>query len=81
MNSEMQNTIEKVCEQQSRKHMPIISYAGHDAQILSQTIPCAMIFVPSQDGISHNPKEFTQWTDIEAGANVMLHTILEIIGD
>lgn len=79
MNREMQNTIEKVCEQQSRKHMPIISYAGHDAQILSQTFPCAMIFVPSQEGISHSPKELTTWTDIEAGANVMLHAILELI--
>lgn len=79
MNTEMQTIIEQVCEQQHRTHMPIISYAGHDAQILSQTFPCAMIFVPSQDGISHSPKELTTWTDIEAGANVMLQTILQLI--
>lgn len=79
MNSEMQSVIENVCNQHSRKHLPIISYAGHDAQILSDTIPSAMIFVPSQEGISHSPKEHTKWKDIEAGANVMLHTILELI--
>lgn len=81
MNTDMQAVIEQVCEQQSRTHMPIISYAGHDAQILSQTFPCSMIFVPSQDGISHSPKELTNWIDIEAGANVMLQTILQLIED
>lgn len=79
MNAEMQTVIEQVCEEQNRTHMPIISYAGHDAQILTQTFPCAMIFVPSIDGISHSPKELTDWQDIEAGANVMLHTILQLI--
>jgi acetylornithine deacetylase/succinyl-diaminopimelate desuccinylase-like protein len=39
-----------------------------------------MIFIPSQGGISHSPKEFTNWEDIEAGANVMLHTLLRLIG-
>ncbi|MGJ3238636.1 MAG: Zn-dependent hydrolase [Anaerolineae bacterium] len=79
MNSEMQTIIEQVCQAQKRTYMPIISYAGHDAQILSKSFPSAMIFVPSQGGISHSPKEFTEWQDIEAGANVMLHTILRLV--
>ncbi len=78
MNLDMQTIIRQVCEEQQRTHMPIISYAGHDAQILSNIYPCAMIFVPSQGGISHSPKEFTEWQDIEAGANVMLQTILNL---
>jgi len=79
MNPEMQTVIQQTCEEQMRTYMPIISYAGHDAQILSQSFPCAMIFVPSQDGISHSPREFTEWHDIEAGANVMLQTILRLL--
>lgn len=79
MNGDMQSLIEQSCDEQKRTHMPIISYAGHDAQILSQSLPCAMIFVPSQGGISHNPREFTEWEDIEAGANVMLQTILRLL--
>ena len=58
--------------------MPVISYAGHDAQILCPMMPCAMIFVPSINGISHSPKEFTPWEDIEAGANVLLQTVLRL---
>jgi len=56
----------------------IISGAGHDAQILAPTCPTAMIFVPSRDGISHNVREYTSAEQIEAGANVLLHTILTL---
>lgn len=78
MNSEMQEVIQEICEEQDRSHMHIVSYAGHDAQILNNTCPCAMIFVPSEGGISHSPKEFTDWGDIVAGANIMLQSILRL---
>jgi N-carbamoyl-L-amino-acid hydrolase len=59
----------------SVRRMP--SGAGHDAQMLARICPTAMIFVPSVGGISHNVKEFTSAADIEAGANVLLHTLLQ----
>jgi N-carbamoyl-L-amino-acid hydrolase len=37
-----------------------------------------MIFVPSVDGISHSPKEFTRWQDCANGTNVLMQTILLI---
>jgi len=37
-----------------------------------------MIFVPSVEGISHSPKEFTRPEDMANGANVLLQTILRI---
>lgn len=79
MNPKMLRVITDVCQKRGRTHMPIISYAGHDAQILSPFVPSAMIFVPSKGGISHSPKEFTEWEDIVAGANVMLHTMLQLV--
>jgi N-carbamoyl-L-amino-acid hydrolase len=54
------------------------SGAGHDAQMLARVCPAGMIFVPSVDGISHNVKEFTALRDLEAGANVLLHTVLTL---
>ncbi len=54
------------------------SGAGHDAQMLSRLCPTGMIFVPSVDGLSHNVAEHTEPADLEAGANVMLHTLLEL---
>jgi N-carbamoyl-L-amino-acid hydrolase len=52
------------------------SGAGHDAQDMALIVPTGMIFVPSKDGISHSPKEFTSAADMANGANVLLNTIL-----
>src|SRR5258708_9694346 len=49
------------------------SGAGHDAQMLARVCPSGMVFVPSARGISHNPAEHTDDSDLEAGANVLLH--------
>ena len=57
-------------------HMP--SGAGHDAQSLKDIAPLGMIFVPSRDGISHAPAEFTSAARITDGANVLLHTIVDL---
>ena len=54
------------------------SGAGHDAQMLARICPAGMIFVPSVKGISHNPAEHTTPADLAAGANVLLHTLLEL---
>jgi N-carbamoyl-L-amino-acid hydrolase len=62
----------------SVKRLP--SGAGHDAQMLARVCPTAMIFTPSVRGISHNPAEFTALDDLEAGANVLLHVMIELAG-
>ncbi|HEY8547653.1 MAG TPA: Zn-dependent hydrolase [Acidimicrobiales bacterium] len=54
------------------------SGAGHDAQMLARVCPTGMIFVPSHDGISHNPAEHTDPGDLAAGANVLLDTLVEL---
>ena len=60
----------------SATHMP--SGAGHDAQMLARVCPTGMIFVPSKDGISHNPNEHTDKEDLVAGANVLLQSVLAL---
>ena len=52
------------------------SGAGHDAQSIALLAPVGMIFIPSVDGISHSPDELSLPSDIEAGANVLLQTLL-----
>jgi beta-ureidopropionase / N-carbamoyl-L-amino-acid hydrolase len=59
-------------------HRRMTSGAGHDAQMLARICPTAMIFVPSLKGISHNPAEHTEPADLEAGANMLLHTLLAL---
>ncbi len=58
----------------------LVSGGGHDAGIVAARCPTAMIFVPSVGGVSHSPAEYTRPEDLEAGANVLLHTLLSLAG-
>jgi N-carbamoyl-L-amino-acid hydrolase len=60
----------------STKLLP--SGAGHDAQEIARLCPVGMIFVPSRDGISHSPREYSEPADIANGANVLLHALLKL---
>lgn len=55
--------------------MPIVSGAGHDAQILASVCPAAMLFVPSIGGRSHCPEEDTALPDLVRGAEVLARTL------
>jgi N-carbamoyl-L-amino-acid hydrolase len=54
------------------------SGAGHDGQEIAHICPIGMIFVPSRDGISHSPREYSTPEDITNGTNVLLHTLLKL---
>ncbi|HEX7865153.1 MAG TPA: M20 family metallo-hydrolase [Variovorax sp.] len=54
------------------------SGAGHDAQMMARICPAAMIFVPSERGISHNPREHTAPADLANGASVLLDVMLAL---
>jgi N-carbamoyl-L-amino-acid hydrolase len=54
------------------------SGAGHDAQNMARVGPMGMIFIPSVDGISHSPREYSTPEAITAGANVLLEAVLRL---
>ena len=72
------DTVESIAKQHGDSVQRMPSGAGHDAQMLARVCPSGMIFVPSVKGISHNPAEFTESIDLEAGANILLHTMLAL---
>lgn len=51
------------------------SGAGHDSQILAARVPTAMLFVPSRDGKSHRPDEFTPIEQIVPGVQVLAEAL------
>ncbi len=55
----------------------IVSGAGHDACYVAGHVPTAMIFIPCDDGLSHNEAENISEEQAEAGASVLLHAVLE----
>ena len=71
-------TIEGAAHGRNLSVRRMTSGAGHDAQMMARVAPAAMIFVPSKDGVSHNPREFTSDGDMIAGANVLLDAAMEL---
>lgn len=58
--------------------MVMPSGAGHDAQDMATLAPTGMIFVPSRNGVSHAPDEYTSPEDMANGVSVLLQTVLSI---
>jgi N-carbamoyl-L-amino-acid hydrolase len=58
----------------------MIAAAGHDSVLIAAVCPSAMLFVPSVDGITHNPREYSTPEQLARGAQVLLDTVLELAG-
>ncbi|WP_246541228.1 Zn-dependent hydrolase [Peptoniphilus ovalis] len=73
--------IEDEAKSRNIKIKRMTSGAGHDAQMMARICDVAMIFVPSIDGISHNPKELTEDKDLVQGANILLGVIEKLANE
>lgn len=78
MDDSIMEIISESCEKRQIAHMKIHSGAGHDSQIMAKIAPVAMIFVPSQGGISHNPAEFTEAKQLETGIDILEDVLFKL---
>jgi N-carbamoyl-L-amino-acid hydrolase len=58
--------------------MPVLSGAGHDAENLHRVAPTGMVFVPCEQGISHNEAENARPDDLAAGARVLAEVLVQL---
>jgi beta-ureidopropionase / N-carbamoyl-L-amino-acid hydrolase len=72
----MQSAIRDAAKLLGLATMDLPSAAVQDAQQMAKLAPFGMIFIPSRDGISHSPKEFTSWQDVANGAEVLYRAVL-----
>ena len=77
-NKSIKNTIKDVSKKLNYSAKEIISGAGHDAVNINTIAPTAMIFIPCIDGISHNEIENVYKEDVTKGAQVLLHSMIEL---
>ncbi len=63
-------------EEAGYSHRDMVSGAGHDACYVARVAPTSMIFVPCENGISHNEIENATFDDLAAGANVLLRAMI-----
>lgn len=68
------------CEDNGYAYARMASGAGHDAMCMADLAPQAMLFVPSRNGVSHSPDEYTPPEDCVAGAQVLGTVLLYLDG-
>lgn len=74
----IQQIIIKNCESLKLTYMSMPSGAGHDAMNMARKYATGVIFVPSKDGLSHNPDEYTKMEDIYKGVELLEKTLLDL---
>ena len=79
-NEECVNAVEIAAQHCGYSHQRINSGAGHDACHVAQKAPTGMIFIPCDDGLSHNEAESIDLEAAGRGAEVLLHAALELAG-
>jgi N-carbamoyl-L-amino-acid hydrolase len=77
---ELINIVRNTANELGYPNIDMLSGAGHDAMNLAPVVPTAMIFVPCEDGLSHNEAESATPEDLAAGAHTLLHTLLARAG-
>jgi N-carbamoyl-L-amino-acid hydrolase len=73
-------SVRKAAQDLGYSHMNIISGAGHDACWAAKVAPATMIMCPCVGGLSHNEAEEISKEWAAAGADVLLHAVIETAG-
>ena len=76
LSPEINNALEMVCKDKNIPYQLMQSGAGHDAMNMTRLCPVGLLFVPSVDGISHHPNEYTAIEDILIGIDVLEEAVL-----
>ena len=74
----LRSLLKEVASDQGLATLDMPSGAGHDSEIFAERVPTAMIFVPSQDGKSHRPDEYTPLEQVLPGVSVLAETLYRL---
>lgn len=70
------DSVRQAAQSSGYGYQDIISGAGHDACYISRVAPTGMIFVPCENGISHNEAENATPEDLAAGCDILFQAVL-----
>ena len=71
LSKDMLGIMEESCKEHGYSYKYLPSGAGHDALEIGQVLPTVMLFVPSKEGRSHCPVEFTKYSDFAKASTIM----------
>lgn len=75
MAREVVSALENACGRTGVSYRKMVSGAGHDAMMVARRVPAGMLFVPSREGISHSPEEFTEPLYLARAVTVLLEAV------
>ncbi|RAK07899.1 allantoate deiminase [Halanaerobium saccharolyticum] len=78
LSQEIFNTFKEESKRIGLNSKEMISGAGHDAMIMAAITDVGLIFVPSKNGRSHTPEEWTDYEDLQKGIELVYHTVLKV---
>lgn len=70
--------LENICDSKDIPYKKMVSGAYHDSMMVGKFAPVSMIFVPSKDGVSHSPDEWTEFEDIALGTDILAETLFTL---
>jgi N-carbamoyl-L-amino-acid hydrolase len=73
------NIVRRVAGDLGMKVLTLKTVTGHDALAIQKRMPSSLIFVPSQGGLSHNPREFTAPEALDRGYEVLVETLWRMV--
>lgn len=77
LSTDLQDCLKNICEEKQLAYQFMQSGAGHDAMNMTRLGPVGLIFIPSVDGLSHHPDEYTDMDDILIGIDVLEKAVLQ----
>lgn len=81
LDEDMLNVLEDDCKARGYSYKRLPSGAGHDSLEIGQVLPTVMLFVPSKDGRSHCPVEFSRYSDFAKAAALMTTLIGKLLDE
>jgi N-carbamoyl-L-amino-acid hydrolase len=78
MSPRLRRVVRDASEAARVETLDLHSGAGHDTMHVASVTDAALLFAPSVDGISHNPREWTDWADCAAVTDVLARTIADL---
>lgn len=76
---EMIRLLSEAAEEEGVSYQVMPSGAGHDAMYMAELTPTGMLFIPCQEGISHNPAEYSTPEQIDIGIRVLKKAVEKVI--
>ena len=70
--------IRETCGRLSIPYLEMPSGAGHDASHMARLAPAGMIFIPSREGRSHCPEEWSEYEHIGIGTQLLTELFLSL---